>query len=201
MSSNQIQIPNLQQHINGVHQDQALPLDDSAVLNAVRTLAAQTRANSHTLSTLVNHPIWAPFMYPYAQLQSHHIIQMLKWTLVGPLGNQEQFAHRLEHCSDEIRANAREIAGFALSLDNRSFAAANVASCLLERGPRGLIVHTQAGARSFSQPDLETLMLHSVTQDNAVLAGMQAEDNADLQQLYAEWSGPEGIDPYPLPGR
>ncbi|HEX4880102.1 MAG TPA: hypothetical protein VFV39_09685 [Limnobacter sp.] len=197
MYNNHIQMPSLLDQIDGMDIHPAAPIvDDQHLLNAVRNLAQFTRASSQGLSLWVNQPFLGPLLQTSAQFQSQHIMNMLRLTMVGSAGTPLQLTQQLAGCSDEVRVNAREIVAYALSLNNRNFEAAHAANALLGRGPNGMIIQTPFGPRSFSQSDMNTIMLHLTTEDEAVFAEQAPGLNTQLQQLHDEWSGPEGLDPY-----
>ena len=132
-----------------------------------------------------------------AQAVAASALQQLKSTFLEPNEGHADFLRKLENCTDEVRHNAREVTRLAMSLDNNSFEALEVASHLLERGPSNLLVATPLGPWSLSKQAIDVNLLYRLTGDIGVLLGPQPADQGNLLALHAEWAQEDdAIAPY-----
>lgn len=166
-------------------------------VEAVRALATQIRAQTAILIPLVNNICTSWMMLPQAQAVAASALQQLKSTFLEPNEGHADFLRKLENCTDEVRHNAREVTRLAMSLDNNSFEALEVASHLLERGPSNLLVATPLGPWSLSKQAIDVNLLYRLTGDIGVLLGPQPADQGNLLALHAEWAQEDdAIAPY-----
>ncbi|MEW6204237.1 MAG: hypothetical protein AB1516_02840 [Pseudomonadota bacterium] len=191
--------------MNGINPIDVNPLNIAAsptraqqrpTVDAVRTIATQIRGQAATLIPLVNNFHTARMVLPQAQALALSALQQLKSAFLGPNEGHADFLRKLENCTDDVRHNAREVVRFAMSLDNESFEALEIARHLLEQGPSNLLVTTLLGPWSFSKQAIDTYLLYQVTGDFEVLQGPQTQDLAKLKTLHAKWAREDAIDPY-----
>jgi hypothetical protein len=168
-------------------------------VQAVRDLATYIRAQTTPMIHLVNNPFTAQTVLPQAQAMAKYSVQMLKNLFVEPHEGHADFLQKLQNCTDEVRHNARHVARFAISLNNNSFEALEVASQLLERGPSHLLITTPLGPWSLSKHAIDSSLLYQTTGDIGVLLDAQPDDSVNLAALHAEWAQEDSVAPYALP--